>query len=373
MRAYLGSVRHFLTRGAALVSLLAISGAGTLLLTGQSKWLPLLLATYLFSLTGVGSVVDGIQNAARQRQIVSLHQAAGQWLRPILAVVMVRLLLPTSTNAMLGYALASLLVLASQAMFFKWKIVGRSLPADRGAVDLPAMRRKMMTYAWPFAIFGVLGWLRSASDRWALQTFADAGSVGLYAAAFQLGYYPMMFISGSFVALVGPILFAAAGEGKSPARLMRTHRMSGWLVSISLAVTAGFTLLSLLFHRQVYAYLVAPQYRVTSAYWPLLLLAGGFWASGQSASYGLFALTDTKRLVVPNTMLGVLGIAANILGAALWGIRGVVLGVLGFAFLHCAVMSLMLYQFGMRLRSDGRPLVTAESAPPSMEAGNPCL
>src|SRR5579872_880916 len=106
----------------ALVGMIALLGL-VLVWSNNARWLPLLLLVgFLSVLSGYNSMLDGIQNAARQRPVVAWHQGAGQWLRYLLAAAAVLVIGASSMSAILGYTLGAVLVLGSQVTFFRQKI-----------------------------------------------------------------------------------------------------------------------------------------------------------------------------------------------------------------------------------------------------------
>ncbi len=181
LNAYLKGARYLVTWATFVVLGLGAVLALVLSTTGQVNSIGLMITAFLFSLlSGYSSAMDGVQNAARQRAVVAWHQGIGQWLRFLVALAMIGTLGAFSQAAMLGYAVASAMVLASQTFFFRRKILVL-LPASSANESNPVERwtRQMRAYAWPFALWGVFTWAQMASDRWALQVCGSVSAVGL--------------------------------------------------------------------------------------------------------------------------------------------------------------------------------------------------
>ena len=147
---------------------------------GLGKWLPLVFGAFCFALLfSFNTVLDGLQNAARQRAVVAWHQGLGQWLRVILAITLIGGFGASSSAVMGGYALASAIVLGSQLFFF-WRnlvpLLPGSAPANEAEVRLWAAQ--IRRYAWPFASWGVFSWIQQSSDSWALQAQKGSADVG---------------------------------------------------------------------------------------------------------------------------------------------------------------------------------------------------
>jgi len=334
--AYLQGVRVLL--GRVTIILLAVGGLFSLGLWafGHVEWLALVLAALIFSLlSSYNAALNGMQNAARQRVIVAWHQGLGQWLRFLMAVALVAVLGAFSSVAMMGYALAFVVVLGSQLLFFRRKIL--PLSTSQPVVepdDVEDWTRKMRGYAWPFATWGLFTWVQMSSDRWALQTFGVTSDVGLYAVIYQLGYYPITLLSGLIVQLVAPILFDRAGDGSDLVRLNHTHRLSGVLVLVAALLTVLGTILAFLLHTPIFLLLAAPEYRGVSSLLPWMVLSGGLFASGQIAVLSILSGVNSRGLVVPKIVTALLGITLNFIGAYWFGLRGVVFANVTFSLVY---------------------------------------
>jgi len=114
----------------ALIGLLA-SVIAVVFLRG---WSVLVAVTIAYAtVIGINAGLDSVQNAARQRSVVSYHGTLGQWLRFLCAVGVVYIFhAATGTAAISGYLIAAIIVLLSQTLFllkiFKNSILHFSVP-----------------------------------------------------------------------------------------------------------------------------------------------------------------------------------------------------------------------------------------------------
>lgn len=331
--AYLQGTRVLL--GRVTIILLGVAGLLNLGLWafGHAEWLGLTLAALVFSLlSSYNAALNGMQNAARQRMIVAWHQGLGQWLRFLTAVALIALLGAFSSVAMFGYAVASVVVLGSQLVFFRRKILpmSTSQPVVKQS-DVEDWIRQMCSYAWPFATWGLFTWMQLASDRWALQTFSVTSDVGLYAVLYQMGYSPITLLSGLVVQLISPILFSRAGDGSDLVRLKHTHRLNNLLVLGAVLLTGLGTILAFLLHARIFSLLVAPEYREVSSLLPWMVLSGGLFASGQVAVLSLLSGVNTQDLIAPKIVTALLGILLSFAGAYWFGLHGVTYARIAFS------------------------------------------
>jgi len=321
--SYLQGLRILLKKATVVILVVSTMFASVLWFKGYINYLGLVCAALVYSLiSGYNSTLDGMQNAARQRPVVAWHQGAGQWLRFLLAVALIQVLGELSSVAMIGYAVASFIVFISQLLFYKRKILSLNLSTQiKHQYSIDKWYRQMFTYAWPFATWGIFTWAHLASDRWALQIVGDISSVGLYAVLYQLGYSPIMLLSSLMVQLIAPILFSQAGDASDVSRMKRTRYLNNLMVLLTICLTGLLTVFALVFHGKVFSLLVAPDYRTVSYLLPLMVLAGGMFASGQVASIYLLSNIDTQKLILPKIGSASIGVLLNLIGAYLLGIR----------------------------------------------------
>lgn len=275
---------------------------------------------------GYTTILNGIQNAGRNRAIVACHGGVAAWLRAGLALGFVLCLGATSANAVWGYAVASMLVLASQWFFF------RKLEADlthRYSTSQPDTKKKPITAMWkygsPFVAWGVFSWLQSSSDRWVLEVFSSTAAVGRYQALYQVFVQPMIQLSGFAVQLGTPIIFAKAGEGLDKSRLAKVNALTARVVGATLGVTLVFAGLVISGGGGLLGTLVGPQYRSDLWVAPYLVMVGGIYAATQIASIAVMASNDTTKLVLPRVVTTVATIGASAFGAYHYGAPGVII------------------------------------------------
>jgi O-antigen/teichoic acid export membrane protein len=305
------------------IALLFGGVSGFLVWHYAAKWLPLMGAALLLSwIAGANAILDSIQNAARERNVVAWHQAFGQWLRALLPLGLAAVYIAGSTMAMSAYCLAATLVFVSQLTFF-WRTI---LSQVRWlASDWDAVRRKVAEvwgYSWPFVTWGLFTWAQSSSDRWALEAFRQKADVGVYQVLYQIGYSPIVLITGYIVVVAGPILFTRVGQG-GPAELNNAWSVLKRIIAASLAGTVFASAIAACFRHTILSLLVAAPYRGGAPLLPFLTLDAGLFATGQFATLQLMCNSRTKMLIAPKIVTAVLGISANLVGSYCWGLLGV--------------------------------------------------
>jgi O-antigen/teichoic acid export membrane protein len=318
--------------GAGILALAAIAGAAWfgLRAEGLSAWIPSLWAATAYAwLSSVSSLLDGVQNAARQRKIVAMHQGLGGWLRLALVVIAARIWGGSCNGTLWGYSAGYAILIVSQTFFFL-----RTAAAEKSDEKSAAMRPlilSMCNYAWPFSAWGIFTWVQCSADRWALGAYAGLYQTGLYQSIYQLGYYPASLMTQFLLQVATPILFAKAGEANVAARRESAERWNHRLMLIVLGATLAGALFSFAGGRHLLALLVAPAYRGESSLVTWLLLASGCFAAGQIGSLNLMISMNTRRLIAPKIVTAIAGTLLIVAGARAAGTAGVVAAQLCFS------------------------------------------
>ena len=314
-----------------------------LYLTDYMQWMWLAIMSFIYTLLfGYSSVLDGVQNAARQRIIVAWHNGSAAWLRFSAAFCLVAYYGISSHIAMAGFALASALILISQSYFFYQNFLKTTpLRLTLKQVDCQKWTRQMFSYAWPFASWGVFLWGLSVADRWALGIFYDTETVGLYTALFQLGYYPMVFLFLVVSQVATPILFGRSGDGRDPDKIDEARALNHYLTFGYLTITVGMFFLSFLFSNQLFSLVVANQYQEVAKFLPWMILAGGLFFTGQNTSQLFMIEANTWLLAMPLTTTSILGIIIIFIGAYIWGLPGVVYARVTVSTIHLLCILLL--------------------------------
>ena len=337
---YLNAVRRLAISATGIIVLMILLTVAGLLFAGRTEWITIATAALILAvLSGYNSIFSGIQNAARQRPIVAFHQGMESWARFLVAAALMAWLGATSTVAMVGYAMAAILVLGSQYVYFR-KIV---LVHITGVDKEKNWQQQIWKYSWPFASWGVFSWAQQVSDRWALGFFATTQEVGLYAVLFQLGYYPISMATSMAMQFLAPIFYQRGGDASDSRRNANVNSLSWRLTWSALSMTGVAFLASLLFHAQIFQVLVAKEYGAVSYLLPWVMLAGGVFAAGQTIALNLMSQMKTHTMMAAKIVTALLGVMLNFSGAYWYGTTGIVIAGVLFSvsyFIWMAALSL---------------------------------
>jgi O-antigen/teichoic acid export membrane protein len=329
--SYWTALRKLTIASTGVIIVLVVVALFCLSIAGRPGWLFItaIISAYAI-LSGYNTILNGIHNAARHRSITALHQSLESWLRVLLASGLLLWLGATSTVAAIGYALAALLLLGSQYMFFNVIIRNRVSQVD----EVKKWQSKLWTYSWPFATWGICSWAQLASDRWALGLFLTTNEIGLYTALFQLGYYPMLVAMGSLIEFIAPILFQRADNAKDRLRRVTATKIAMQITYLSLSMTVLIFTIALTLHAQIFNLILTKEYASISFLLPWILLASGIFATSQTIALRFMIQIDTKILIMPKVITSLLGLGLNFLGAYSYGIAGVVAAQVIFSLMY---------------------------------------
>lgn len=309
---------------------------GSVLLVGLSVWgredlIGLTIITIIFAVLSNFNVTQSmIQNAARQRQIVALHSTLDAWLKIALALLLLKWMGNSAEQVVLGYILSLLIVLASGAFFLHRLIPERRVDAP----ELSEWRVQIWHYSKPYVVINLFSGIQASADRWALESYVSTADVGLYATLLQLGYGPIIMITGLATTLLGPILFARSGDASDHARNHGVHRLSWRLTNLILFFTALGVIFTWTLHPLIFRILVAEEYRTVSYLLPWMVLAGGLLSASQVLGLKMQSELKTHAMLWPKVITALLGVVLYFTGAYQAGLNGVVVAMVIFSLVH---------------------------------------
>lgn len=346
LKPYIVGVRKLLWPITIVILLLTVIVVTSVYASNYQTWIPLIIVAVVFALfTGYNNIFNGIQNAARQRTIVALHSGLAPWIRLLIAVGLIYAFGASSTIVILGYVLATVIILISQYLFFKPVLhTARHQIGARNKTS-STWQARIFNYSWPFATWGIFAAVHLASDRWALATFNSQAEVGFFAVLYQLGYFPVAIFTEMLVSLISPMLFQRAGDGTSVHRLNNAVKLNVKMVCIVLLATMFIFIVAGFGHKFIFSIFVAKQYEMVSYLLPWAVLSAGLVSAGHVFSLSRMSSLDTKGLIIPKVVTAIIGIILNVLGAYFYGLEGVVFAQLLFSMIYFGWMILQYLTF----------------------------
>jgi len=335
---YLRAVTKLIWYTTAIIIVFAVAATFGLAIFGMNHWISICVSSLVFAtLSGNNSNLIGIQTAARRRDIVAILQGVEPFLRMIVFFLLTARLGTNGSVVMIAFALSALFLLVIQAFFLKKMIKGAQNSQYKKEWTAAIWR-----FSWPMGVFGIFTWFQMASDRWALQFFASTSEIGRYTVVYQLGYYPISFMTGVAMQFVVPILYQRAGDVKDGGRNAGVDNISWRMIWLSLAVTGCTFLAATLWHGPIFRILVAEEYRDVSYLMPWMIISGGLFSSGQMLAANLQAQLKTREMIVAKIATALSGLAMNLVGAYLNGITGVIFAGISYSIMYFFWMTMLV-------------------------------
>lgn len=266
------------------------------------------------------SAMNGVFNAARRRAFAAIYLSGEVWLRVILTVTFSKCCDVSVHHLLLLYAGASFVTLGSQLLNMRRIFRYRSQKTVSGSGRDWAS--EMWNFGRPLVLWAPFTWLFTASDRWALAYAGDLADVGLYAVAYQIGFYPMMMLGNIFLVYFGPVVNEAAGDAKTTIQI-RSMSQSTFNVAFGALICTVIASLSLfVFGQFFYDLLVDEKYHQGVELLPLLALSSGFQVCHHVLGMRISALKKTHAILIPQITSSIIFISLLFIGAELGGVRG---------------------------------------------------
>jgi len=331
LTSYVCALKNILIFLISVIIMFGVLIATVFLSFDQMQWIPLVIAAFIFAiLSGFNGVLNSVQNAARQRAIVALHQGSEPWARFTCAAGLVFFFGRESTLAMLGYSFAASIIILSQLFFFRKIIPEKAIKS----FQIKNWQHEITKFSLPFAVWGIFTWAQFASSRWGLEFYTTTREVGLFSALFQIGYYPISLATTLMCTFLGPIFYQRAGDGADSLRNSGVDNLGWRLAGFCLIMTGLAFSVGMLFHKQIFALFVSNEFASISHLLPWMIFAGGLFAAAHIVSFNIRIRMKPQILKKAKIISSLVGIIFNLAGAYWYGTRGVVMAMCIFSLLH---------------------------------------
>jgi len=178
-------------------------------------WMVLLTISLLVgAITGWYGIKISILTAARKRKTISIINTANAFGKPIIASIFVILIASSASWAMLGYLLTTIAAVYVLEKYYGKVVKRKEEPLTETIADKKQcyrLVREILSFSWPFVVWGLFSWIHQSCDRWSLQAYHGTEVVGAFSVITYLALYPLIFGSGFLGTLFIPIAYERAG------------------------------------------------------------------------------------------------------------------------------------------------------------------
>jgi len=316
-----------------------------LLMKGANWGVLLMLSLIVGAVTGWLGLRISVFTAARKRKQIALLNIGNAFLRPVIAVGLIVLIASDASWAMIGYLSATFLILLIAERLYHHAVsetASSTLESDKITSVSKGLSKEILSFSWPFLVWGIFGWVYMSSDRWALQTFYGAEVVGAFAVVSQLAVYPLILGSGFLSTLFTPIAFQRVGDLTNRHNINSANKLLGIMTGVYILGVVILILLFSLFHHSLVLLISNTQYAKFSFFLPWLTAAWGLFYLGQVLStFGMLA-NNSKVYIMPKLVSAIVAGISTFCLASTIGPVGVVWGLAtaGFVYaLWCTIIA----------------------------------
>lgn len=286
--------------------------------------------------SGWAGIRLSILMASRNRKNVALINSLTAFAKPAIAAVLVLMFGFTADFALLGFLIASGVSVYFADFYYKKIVYGKVgyLKTNRVSDSGNRLAKEIISFSYPFLIWGIFAWAHQSCDRWAILSYNGTDAVGAYSVISQLAFYPLIFGANFLSTFFIPIAYKRAGELQSTEAV---HSGNKILISMTCLYIAGAAALYVFFsfyHRELVLLISNEKYVVYSELLPSLTGAWCLYYLGQILSgFGLM-VNKPGVYLLPIVSSGVLATATTFFLGAKFGVQGVIwaLGLSGLFY-----------------------------------------
>lgn len=285
--------------------------------------------------------------AARKRKWVSLLNIGNTVLKPLIAVGFILLIKKNATWAMVGYLVATFIIMLFAERFYN-RIVSNTVYSTLMKNNiLSSIKKDIISFSWPFAMWGIFNWIYASCDKWALQAYHGVEVVGAFAVVSQLAISSLVYSYNFLNSLFVPIAFQRAGDLNNNQNIISANKI---LVIMTIIYILGIIILILLFsvfHYPLVLLISNIQFADLSFLLPWLTFAWSLFYIGQILSnFGMLA-NQPQVYIMPKIVSAIVaGICTFYLSNKI-GSAGVVYGLIiaGIIYaLWCGIIAVGYYK-----------------------------
>lgn len=225
-------------------------------------------------------------------------------------------------------------IMLSVVLWIKIRVLSKSIPNDLPAQnwlernnDKKEILNVIATFAFPFAIWGLSGWVQSNSERWIIAQYLSTSDVGIFSIMAILASYLVAIPSGIISQFMQPIIYENMLSINDVAKRARGKIFFNYFIFFVSALTVFSTLFAVLFGKFTIL-LISSEAFVT--YWyvlPLLCLGMGLFNIAQAlTTLGLLGNVP-KIYLWPKITTAGFSLLSNIFLVSKMGILGIAISI----------------------------------------------
>ncbi|WP_461629858.1 lipopolysaccharide biosynthesis protein [Labilibaculum euxinus] len=179
---------------------------------------------------------------------------------------------------------------------------------------------KLSSFSWPLLVWSIFGWFLNMANRWLIDLFLTKENVAEYSLISSISLLPSTTITGILGVFLLPIIYQRAN----------TDIMYPWIIikkTVFFQIVFYLSLIVFFIYLGplVITVLASEKYINSSWMFPNLIIGSGFFAIGQVLTYEIFALKETRRLLVSTILPGIWSVVGGYFLIKYYGVYGAVI------------------------------------------------
>lgn len=299
-----------------------------LLISLMPAWSRIGLAPSLVVAAGVFAVVmasaaplSSLLNLLRKRKENTFYVAIEKGGAVALLAVLLGLGQLTAERAMLVIAFVAAAVAVARGAMLRNAATGTT--GASGSETPRQMLGKIWKFGYPFAIWGVPGWLQVNSDRWAILATSSAADVGKFTILTMIANFLIAIPYGILAQLFTPVIY----QRLVPGTLDLAAREGERYIQLFVSMMAVLTILSIgataMLGRELIVVISSAEFQNYAPLLPLISLGVGLFYIGQALCLKGMALRMPGEYVTAKVVIGFLAVLGNVVAAYIFGVVGV--------------------------------------------------
>jgi O-antigen/teichoic acid export membrane protein len=187
------------------------------------------------------------------------------------------------------------------------------------------MLAKIWKFGYPFAIWGIPGWLQINSDRWAILAMSSATEVGRFTILSVIANFLIAIPYGVLAQLFTPVVYQRLAPGTQEPIVSEGDRFIHLFVSLMIVLTVLSIGVTAVFGKDLIVLISSEEFQNYASLLPAISLGIGLFYVGQALSLKGMALQLPSKYIAAKVATGFLAVSGNIIGAYFFGVRGVAL------------------------------------------------
>lgn len=308
----------------------------------------LIMGLYVIIFTS-SNIYNSFLNILRKRKANTLIQIAEKSL-----IILLLYLVTFKTKLTADLGLLVILIALLIIIILKTNYLNTYVPKDINANETQKTRREIVhviaRFSWPFAIWGITGWLQSNSERWIIAKYLSTGDVGIFSLMAVLANYLIAIPSGIISQFTQPIIYEKISSKSDISEREKGYKVFNYFILATIGIVIISTLFSIIFGDQMILLISNKEFASNWKILPILCVGIGLFTIAQALTTDGVIKNIPKVYIVPKMITGIFAIFANVFFIIHLGILGVALSICLINLLYLLMITFINKKIKYRLK-----------------------